>query len=101
MAATARVSLASLRADLANANATNHRLTTELAGLRRRLGQLLGQEILHDLPDNETPAADPRSEQLQATLLAAQEELTRRTEELEAARQINRELLSRVNRHGR
>lgn len=28
-------------------------------------------------------------------------ELTRRTEELEAARQINRELISRVNRHGR
>jgi hypothetical protein len=100
MAATARVSLASLRADLANANATNHRLMTELAGLRRRLGQLLGQEILQDLPDNESAAADARFDQLQATLLAAQEELTRRTEELEAARQINRELLSRVNRHG-
>ena len=89
-----------LRADLANANATNHRLSTELAGLRRRLGQLLGQEVLNDLPKDATIAVDdPRLQQLEAALVAAQEELTRRTEELEAARQINRELLSRVNRH--
>jgi hypothetical protein len=46
---SARVTVASLRADLANAKATNHRLTTELATLRRRLGQLLGQDALADL----------------------------------------------------
>lgn len=103
MTATARVTTASLRADLANANATNHRLSTELAALRRRLGQLLGQEVLNDLSAEQTadiPAVlAPRLEQLEATLFATQEELARRTEELEAARQINRELLSRVNRH--
>jgi hypothetical protein len=38
---------------------------------------------------------------LEATLGTTQEGLARRTEELEAARQINRELLTRVNRHGR
>ncbi|MGH9088797.1 MAG: DUF6262 family protein, partial [Acidimicrobiales bacterium] len=101
MAATARVTVASLRADLANVNATNHRLTTELAALRRRLGQLLGQEVLADLPADIATDAAPRIEALDATLLAAQEQLAIRTEELAAARQINRELLGRVNRQGR
>jgi hypothetical protein len=104
MVATARVTAASLRADLANATAANHRLSTELAALRRRLGQLLGQEVLNDLSqtaDLAAAAVNPRLGQLEATLFATQEELARRTEELEAARQINRELISRVNRHSR
>ncbi len=105
MTAAARVSGASLRADLANANATNHRLATELANLRRRLGQQLGQEVLADLAGTDNaaiPAAmAPRLEQLEAAPFATQEELARRTEELEAARQINRELLGRVNRSSR
>jgi len=102
MTAAARVSTASLRADLANANAANHRLATEAASLRRRLGQQLGQEVLADLSGTDNaalPAAlAPRLEQLETALFAAQEELARRTEELEAARQINRELLARINR---
>lgn len=105
MTAAARVSAASLRADLANANATNHRLNTELAGLRRRFGAQLGQEALADLSGAETAtiatAVAPRLEQLEAALFAAQEELARRTEELDAARQINRELLGRLNRRSR
>lgn len=105
MVATARVTAASLRADLANATAANHRLSTELAALRRRLGQQLGQEVLSDLPGGATAdlaaAAAPRLGQLEATLLATQEELARRTEELEAARQINRELIARLNRDRR
>ena len=48
-AASARVTLASLRADLANAKAANHRQLTDLTALRRRLGQLLGQDALADL----------------------------------------------------
>ena len=47
--ASARVTVASLRADLANAKATNHRLTTELGALRRRLGQQLGHDVLAGL----------------------------------------------------
>ena len=107
MTAAARVSAASLRADLANANAnaTNHRLAIELASLRRRLGDQLGQEVLAELSGTDhasIPAAmAPRLEQLEAALFAAQEELARRTEELDAARQINRELLGRVNRPSR
>lgn len=54
MVATARTTTASLRADLANLNATNHRLNTELTAMRRRLGQLLGQETLADMSADET-----------------------------------------------
>ena len=62
--------------------------------------QLPGQERI-DRDAVRPAAAAPRLGQLEATLFATQEELARRTEELEAARQINRELISRVNRHGR
>lgn len=99
----ARVSIASLRADLANTKATNHRLTTELAALSRRLGQLLGQNALADL-DRPTIDANPdngRLAQHEQTLFEAAEELARRTEELDAARQINRELIGRINRERR
>ena len=41
--AGAQVTAASLRADLANATAANHRQHTELQALRRRLGQILGR----------------------------------------------------------
>ena len=96
---SARVTVASLRADLANAKATNHRLTTELAALRRRLGQLAGQDALADL-DHATidaSAASGRLAQLEQALFQAGEELAQRTEELDAARQINRELIGRLN----
>ena len=100
---SARVTVASLRADLANAKATNHRLTTELAALRRRLGQLLGQDALADL-DHATIDASAASgwlAQLEQALFQAGEELAQRTEELDAARQINRELIGRLNRERR
>lgn len=103
--ASARVSTASLRADLANARAGNQRLEAELTALRRRLGQMLGQEVLSGLAGDGladvATALVPRVEELERALFEAREELARRTEELEAARQINRELLARLNRKGR
>ena len=39
-------------------------------------------------------------EELDQALFEAREELARHTEELEAARQINRELMARLNRGG-
>jgi len=101
--ASARVTVASLRADLANAKATNHRLTTELTGLRRRLGQLLGQDTLANLepPAIDTNAISGRLAQLEHALFEAGEELAQRNEELDAARQINRELIGRLNRERR
>jgi len=101
--ASARVTVASLRADLANAKAASHRLTPELAALRRRLGQLLGQDALARLDHAviDTNAASGRLAQLEQALFEAGEELAHRTEELEAARQINRELIARLNRERR
>lgn len=98
--ASARVTVASLRADLANAKAASHRLTTEHAALRRRLGQILGQDALTGLDHTTsgTSAASGQLAQLEQPLFDAREELAQRTEELEAARQINRELISRLNR---
>lgn len=100
---SARVTLASLRADLANAKAANHRLSTELAALRRRLGQLLGHDALTELdrPIVDTSADGARLAQLEQSLFQTGEELARRTEELDAARQINRELTGRLNRDRR
>ncbi len=101
--ASARVTVVSLRADLANAKATNHRLHTELSALQGRLGQLLGQDALANL-NHETVNASvtgTRLTQLEQSLFDAGEELARRTEELDAARQINRELIGRLNRERR
>jgi len=97
--ASGRVTVASLRADLANAKATNHRLTTELTALRRRLGQLLGHDVLADL-DHATVdrVATGRLAELEQALFQAGEDLAQRTEELDAARQINRELIAKLNR---
>lgn len=101
--ASVRVTVASLRADLANAKTTNHGLHIELAALRRRLGQLLGQDALADLDHRQVDPsiASARLSGLEQSLFETAEELARRTEELDAARQINRELIGRLNRERR
>lgn len=98
--ASARATTASLRADLENARARNHRLEVELTALRRRLGQLIGREVLGEISADEAPAVTGRVTELEQALFNAEEALVRRSEELEAARQINRELMARLN-HGR
>ena len=100
--AGAQVTAASLRADLANARAANHRQHTELEALRRRLGQILGRQVLADLGDTPvTNPTDPRIEQLDKTLSETKEQLAQCQQELAAARQINRELIARINRERR
>ena len=97
--AGARVTAASLRADLANAKATNHRQHTELEALRRRLGQILGRDALTELGGNtDAPPAAAQLQDLQHALSEAKEQLAQRDRELTAARQINRELIARLNR---
>ncbi|MGH9186759.1 MAG: DUF6262 family protein [Acidimicrobiales bacterium] len=102
VSAQTNVTMASLRADLANAKAANQRLHTELAALRRRLGRALGQDVLADITGDEATAiaalSAPRVAELEHALFETQEALAQRTEELEAARRINRELLERLNR---
>jgi hypothetical protein len=97
VAASMRVTTASLRADLENARARNRRLDAELSALRRRLGELMGQEVLGQIDVIEVPTAG-RVAELDQALFEAEEALSRRTEELESARQINRELMARLNR---
>ena len=64
------MTLASLRADLANAKAANHRQHTDLTALRR----LLGQDALADLdhPTTGTGAASSRLSQLEHELFQLQ-----------------------------
>jgi hypothetical protein len=90
----------SLRADLAYAKATNHRLDTELIGLRRRLGQLIGRDALADLDHATIDAGttNTRLAELEQALFQTAEDLAQRSEELDAARQINCELLAKLNR---
>jgi hypothetical protein len=102
VSAQTSVTTASLRADLANANAANQRLHNELAALRRRLGRALGQEALAEIAGDDPTAiagiSTARVAELEHTLFETHETLAQRTEELEAARRINRELLERLNR---
>ena len=89
-----------LRADLENAKARNRRLEAELTALRRRLGEVIGRDVLAEISGTEGLDTASRASQLEQTLFDAQEALAQRTEELEAARQINRELMARLNREG-
>ena len=102
VAAHTSVTTASLRADLANTKASNQRLHTELTALQRQLGHALGQDVLAEIAGDETTAiaaiTTPRVTELEQTLFETQETLAQRTEELEAARRINRELLEQLNR---
>jgi hypothetical protein len=102
MQASARVTGASLRADLENAKAKNYRLEQEHAALRQRLGAVLGHEVMAEMSDRGIVDTDQRAAarvgDLEQQLFDTGEELARSTEELEAARQINRELMARLNR---
>lgn len=96
--ASARTTAASLRANLENLKAKNHRLETDLASLRRRLSDLMGQEVLGEVGQVANPSTNTRVAELEQAVFDTEEMLTRRNEELEAARQINRELMARLNR---
>lgn len=105
MTSAAQVTAASLRAELANSRAQNHRLNSQLRAVENRLSQTEGARMVADdlLPDAIIASlADQqlarRNVELEHQLFEAQEALLRTAEELEAARTINRELLQRANR---
>ena len=99
IAASFRTTTASLRADLENAKAASRRLQAELAALRRRLGELTGQQVLAETGHIHPGTAESaRTDELEQQLFDAREALAQRDEELEAARQINRELMARLNK---
>lgn len=105
LVSTARVTGASLRAELENARAQNRRLTRQLQAAEHRLSKAEGVRLIADelLPDRLlTELADQqlakRATELDRLLFEAREDLRRTTEELEAARSINRELMQQANR---
>jgi chromosome segregation ATPase len=98
--ADGRVTVASLRADLANAKAHNHRLRQQLRALEQRLSEALGRDIADQLePRAERPDELRRQLQdAQAQIFELREQLADAREDLEAVREINRELLADRNR---
>lgn len=100
--AAARVTGASLRADLENTKAHNRRLRHQLAVLERRLGETVADEVRAEMAGRGTLVTDDairaRVEALDHDLAGVRADLARRTDELEAARQINRELMAKLNR---
>jgi chromosome segregation ATPase len=97
--ADGRVTIASLQTDLANAKGSNHRLRQQLRALEHRLSEVLGR----DLADHLDPADRP--DQLRGQLHDADAQIFELTEqladarkELDAVRDINRELLADRNR---
>jgi len=105
MTAAARVTGASLRADLENSRAQNRRLQQQLRSLENRLSQVEGARLVADDLIPAGTLADPANErlaqrvaELEQQLFEATDELQRTTEELDAARVINRELIQRGNR---
>lgn len=105
MIATARVTGASLRADLENSRAHNRRLQQQLRSLENRLSEVEGARLVADelLPtDVVMQLADrhlaQRVAELEQRLFETEEALRQATEELDAARAVNRELMHRANR---
>jgi chromosome segregation ATPase len=105
MVSAARVTGASLRAELENSRAQSHRLQKQLRALENRLSQAEGARLVTDnlLPEGMlAELADQqlarRNTELEQRLFEAQEQLRRTLEELEAARTINRELMQHANR---
>ncbi len=105
MTSAAQITGASLRAELANSRAQNHRLNSRLRALENRLSQAEGARLVADNLLDDTIVAEladrqiaQRNAELEQQLFAVQEELRRSTEDLDAARAINRELMQRSNR---
>jgi chromosome segregation ATPase len=101
--ADGHLTVASLRADLANAKAHNHRLRQQLRALEQRLSEQLGRDVADELgPGSDRPdelrreLQDARAETFELT-----ESLADAREELDAVREINRELLADRNRPAR
>jgi chromosome segregation ATPase len=102
-AADGRVTVASLCADLANAKAHNHRLRQQLGALEQRLSETLGRDVADELDPGSARPDELRRElnDARAEIFELTESLADAREELDAVREINRELLADCNRSAR
>lgn len=98
--ADGRVTVMSLQADLANTKARNQRLRQQLAVLEQRLSEALGRDVADELgPGSACPDGLRRElDQARAEIFELRESLADAREELDAVREINRELLADRNR---
>ncbi len=105
--ASARVTTASIRADLANYKAEVQRQRTEITALRERLREALGTTYVNGLPEADrlglvgTREAKEHVAALDQQVFDLREELGRRDEELAAVRDLNRELMAKLNKERR
>ena len=101
--ASARVTTASLRADLANCKAEAQRQRTEITALRDRLSEALGSSYAAGLPEADrfellaSHDTKDRIAELEQDGFELREQVRIRTEELEAVRDLNRELMATLN----
>jgi chromosome segregation ATPase len=102
--AETRVTAASLRADVENTKAHNQRLRQQLRTLEQRLSETLGQQVADQLRGDQTDRPEELRRELEvanARAFELQEALADAREELDAVREINRELLADRNRPAR
>ncbi len=99
--ASTAVSRQSLLADLANLQEQNQRLRRQNLSLTTRLSEILGEEVFHASGigrADETEALRARVSQLEQHLLDLRQQLQERTDELDASRAANRDLMALANR---
>jgi polyhydroxyalkanoate synthesis regulator phasin len=99
--ASATASKQSLLADLANLKEHNQRLRRQNTSLTTRLSEVLGKEAFHASGigrADDTGQLRARVDELEQQLLDLRQELQERTDELDAARAANRDLMTLANR---
>ena len=99
--ASTAASKQSLLADLANLREQNQRLRRQNTDLTARLSEVLGEEVFHASGigrTDETEALRTRVGQLEQQILDLRQELQERTDDLDASRAANRDLMTVANR---
>ncbi|MHB2021958.1 MAG: DUF6262 family protein [Mycobacteriales bacterium] len=102
LAAAAQVSAASLRADHENTRAENYRLRERVRILETRLREVLGAEVAAELAGQGVLVGEKALQEQIGALHTQLGELTdslrRKDEDLDGARQANRDLMAELNR---
>lgn len=96
------VSRASLKADLAAADARTARLASQVRRLEQRLSEVLGDQVWHESGiggPEDTEQLQARITTLEQQLIDLELKLQERDDDLAAARAANRELMTQLNRH--
>lgn len=99
--ASTATSRQSLLADLANLQEQNRRLRQQNLSLTSRLSEVLGAEVFHasGIGHRDEPGQlRTRIAELEQHLLDLRQQLQERTDELDAARAANRDLMAMANR---